>query len=137
MKLPTFKRILKQDFKPDQADLVTKLGYSLNQGIESLYDVLNKKVSIRDNILATIKDVEVIVDSAGVVNSGGVFNIDFQGQVGGLEIIKADNLTNSTVYPTTAPWPTWEVISTGIKILHVSGLPEKNLFRLRVLVWGL
>lgn len=137
MKLPSPKRLQKQDFPPEYAALIDALGFSLNNGIDSLYEALNKRLSITDNFLSSVKDVDLIVDSTGKVTSGGVFNLDFQGKVVGLDVIKADNLTNSSIYPTTAPWPSWEVTaSNGIKLVNVTGLQPSFTYRLRVIAWG-
>jgi hypothetical protein len=136
MKLPSFKRIRRQDYKPEFGDLINTLSGTLNNAVELIYDVLNKKVSLKDNILCSVKDVELKVDADGDVTEGGTFTLDYSGATLGLHVIKADNLTNSTIYPTSAPFITWEVVSNGIKIINVSGLPEENLFRLRVLAWG-
>ena len=53
MKLPSFRRILEQDYKPDDQDLVKTLASSLNYGIEVLYDALNGKLTFRDNIASS------------------------------------------------------------------------------------
>lgn len=136
MKLPTYKRLQTADFDTEYKELIDGLGFSVNDGIGVLFDALNRKVSLKDNIAASVKDVELSVDSAGQVVNGGIFNVDIPGPYLGLEIMKADNLTNSAIYPTAAPWATWNVVTNGIQIIHVSGLPAKNNFKLRVLIWG-
>jgi hypothetical protein len=65
MKLPSFKRLFENDFDSSERNLVAKLALSLNQGIENLYLALSKRISLRDNIQCTVKDVQVTVDSNG------------------------------------------------------------------------
>lgn len=136
MKLPSFKRIVKQDFPADQSKLIDALGFSLNNGIEALYDALNKKVSLRDNMLCNVKDVDVTVDASGKVVNGGVFNTELPTGILGMQIIKADNLTNTSVYPTSAPWPSYLIVSNGISLLNVTGLQPGNTYKLRIVIWG-
>ena len=136
MKLQGFKRITKQDFPPEQSELIDALGFSLNNGVEALYDALNRKVSLKDNILCSVRDVDVTVNSSGNVTSGGVFTLDNQFQILGLQVIKADNQTNTSVYPTSAPWPSYLIVANGISLQNVTGLQAGNNYKLRIVVWG-
>lgn len=136
MRFPSFKRLTKSDYDEKYSDLVESLGFSINNGIEPILEGLNKKLSIKDNFLGTTKDVDLVVDSSGNVISGGILVNDFRGSTIGVTIIKADNLTNSSIYPTAAPWASWNSTTTGIQIYNVSGLQAQNRYRLRILTLG-
>ena len=70
MKLPNFRRIITGDYEEEYTELVDTLSVSINQGITSLYDALNKKVSLKYNILCTTKDITVQVDQQGYLLVG-------------------------------------------------------------------
>jgi len=55
MKLPNFKRIFKSDYKTEFHSLIEPLSFSINNGIEVLYQTLNKAVSLKDNVACTVK----------------------------------------------------------------------------------
>lgn len=134
MKLPNLRRLWSPDFPADYQDLVDKLAGVLNINQQVLFDVLNKKVSIRDNIDCAVKDFTVQVGSDGIPISSTILPLEdkTRGLVG-LEVIRATNLTNSAVYPTGGVFVTWQQVQTGVQILHVTGLPTGNQFSLRII----
>lgn len=65
MKLPNFKRLTTNDFEEQDKKFVEQLGFCMNDGFQNLYDALNKKLTIDDNFLGALKDVDVRVDANG------------------------------------------------------------------------
>ena len=47
MKLPNFRRIIASDYDQKYKDLVETLAVSINQGMDSVYDALNKKITLK------------------------------------------------------------------------------------------
>jgi len=137
MKLPGFKRLNKQDYAQEFKDLVDRLSVSLNIGLEVLYTLGNNNISLTDNIFCTIKDITIIVDSAGIPLNPTSIGLTNNVQIAkGTHIMFAENQTNSTIYPTGAPFITFIQNGTSIIIKHITGLPANNQFLLRVVVWG-
>ena len=136
MKLPSFKRWLKTDFEPEQQELVEQMGESLNTGIELLYQALNKRLTITDNLQATEKDVLVSVFPNGNPRAETFVNTDFGSPVRTVFIGKVENLTVSGVYPTGAPFVSWITTPSGIQIVNISGLIPTNTYRLRLVIFG-
>lgn len=137
MKLPSFRRVFLGDYTSEEQPLVSKLSVTINQGLENLYDVLNKKVSITDNLYATIKDVIIQVDSSGIPLTTTSFQLDTKGvTIQGCMIIKLENLTNSTGYPTSAPFITYTQVQDGVRIDHITGLQINNQYRLRIVAFA-
>lgn len=137
MKLPSFKRLVKQDYKESDRDLVDRLSVSLNIGIETLYQLANKRISVSDNIAAVRRQFEIQVNAAGNPVSGTT-NIAF-GQtitgVAGTNVIRAQNVNNPTIYPTSAPFISFTQNGTSIDINNISGLPPNQTFLLTVDMW--
>lgn len=123
------------DYKKEYQELVQQLSDSLNTGIETLYFLGNKKISLRDNILCSVKDVEFIVNSSGTPTSSINVGFDVTGKVEGVEVIRADNLTNSTIYPTNAPFISFQQTTTSIIINNITGLAAGYKWRVRVIIW--
>lgn len=133
MRLPNLRRIYTQDFPAEFNELITKLSGVLNINFEVLFQALNKRISIQDNIDGFVKDVSVTVGSNGVPTLSTIFTLDDKTRnIIGLEVIRAENLTNSAVYPTGGVFITWQQVQTGIQIQHVTGLPAGNVFSLRI-----
>ena len=136
MKLPSFKRILKNDYAKQYQDLVEKLAYSINYGIEVINDALNHNVSLGDNIKCTVKDLTLQVNSSGSPVTPINFPVSFSGRVVGLSVLNVINSTNSAGYPTSWPGISFTQTQTGISINNITGLQPNNTYILTVVAWG-
>lgn len=137
MRLQNFKRLIKTDFDQEQQSLVEQLGESLNPGIEIVYQALNKRLTIGDNLQASERDVDIRVGANGVPTSSTFTTVDFTpAQVRTVWVGRAENLTNSAIYPTSAPFISFNNTPTGIQITNVTGLAAGYTWRLRILLFG-
>lgn len=136
MKLPTFKRLKSQDYPEEQQSLIEQISFSLNNGIEALFEALNKKLTIKDNLYATERDVELRINSAGYPLAQTFATVDFGGPVRNVFVGKVENLTNPQVFPTSGVHVSWNNTASGIQITNVVGLPPNNTFRLRIVMFG-
>jgi hypothetical protein len=136
MRIPSIKRLYSKDFAQEDQSLVDKMSGVLNTGIESLYQVLNRRVSLSDNIDCVVKDVSVTVGADGVPTSTTTFTIDDKTRnIQGVQIIKSENLDNSSTYPTGGVFMSWIQVNNGIQILHVTGLQAGQEYSLRVVAF--
>lgn len=135
-KLPNFRRIYKEDYPPEIQDIIEKLAVSLNIGLETLYNVLNQKVSLEDNIDSSVRELDVVVDSSGFPVGTASIRIHKTETIRGLSVIKADNLTNAAIFPTSGAFLTWVQEGNLININHIAGLPEGQQFRLKIVAFG-
>lgn len=135
MKIPSFRRIFKTDYKAEEQELVEKLSGTINNGFEVLHEALGKKVSLRDNLQCTVKDVDIIVDSSGVPLTNTGISRDIPGRIEGMTVIDANNLTTSTTYPSSGVFVNFIPNDNGALITHVTGLQTNNKYRLRIIAW--
>jgi hypothetical protein len=136
MKLPLFRRLFKTDFKQEFQELVDQLSVSINVGIENLYDALNRKLSLRDNILCTVKELEITVSPTGIPITTSIIQLDISGRVDGVIVISAVNITDSSVYPSSGVFVSWTQNQNGILINHITGLPANQKFRVKMVAFG-
>jgi hypothetical protein len=115
---------------------VDQLAVSLNIGIESLYNALNKNVSLKDNMLCTVKDLTITVDATGKPTTSTQFALDISGQIIGTQVIYAINTTNSASYPTGGIFISFTQTTTGVLINNITGLPANQAFTVRVVAYG-
>lgn len=135
MRLPLFKRIFKSDYTPEQQGLIEKLSSSINIGMELIYDALNKKLTLIDNIASTVRDVVITSNVSGVPLTTTQFSLDLTTQVMGVQVIRAENLTNSSIYPSSGVFITYSQSGNNIIINHITGLQANNQYRLKVIAW--
>lgn len=134
MKLSSFKRIITQDFPKESQKMIEQLGSTLNDSFTQIYSAINKRLTFADNIACTVKDVQVMVDSSGNTTQIASFSLDVPNMpVLGVVVIKAENLTNSAVYPTTAPFISYQIVGNTVRINNITGLQENNVYRLKVI----
>ena len=139
MKLQSFKRLNISDFSEDEQALVEKLAVSLNIGIDNVYLALANRLTFADNFSATQKTFEVTVNSEGIPTTAVGFklntNTNVQPRITGAQVIFAQNLTNSSSYPSATPFLSYTQNSTIVNINHVAGLQANNLYELTVVIY--
>lgn len=135
MKIPSFKRIVYTDFPNQFQQLVEQLSYTINNGFENIQNVLNNNVSLRDNFYASVKDVTLTVNSAGVPLSTAAFSIDNSNPVDGLYVIRAINNTNASVFPTSGIFISYTQSGAKVTINSITGLPANNSYTIRVIAY--
>ena len=138
MKLPNFRRINEKDYTKfgDQVvNFISQLAVSMNSGFEVVYEAFNKKITLRDNISATVKDITVELNSNGTPKLPTQFSLDLPTRVDALLVGRAENITNSSVYPSSGVIISWEQTQTGILISNITGLQANNQYRLRIVAF--
>ena len=136
MKIQTYRRLFKGDFQQDEQPLVEKLSSTLNIGIETLYTALNKNISLKDNVYGTYKEISYVPNSDGTPETAAGFQIDFNGRVLGLQVIRVENKTSSDIYPTGGVFITYSQNGTQVNINHITGLVAGNTYNIRVFAFG-
>lgn len=135
MQLGNFKRLMSSDFLEEEQELVDKLALTINNGFESLYLALSKRLSFADNIQSTTKDITVIVDGDGVpTNSAGFQLEDKTMKITGCIVLSCENLDAPGTYSAYAPYVYWTQNGNGLKINNIAGLLSGYKYKIRLLV---
>jgi hypothetical protein len=136
-KLQGFRRLYKQDFDQQYGDLIDGLSPALNTGVEVLYQALNKNLDLANNIRCTVRDVSVIVNASGVPKSITSIALDVKNApVIGCQVISAQNVTNSSTFPTGQPFISFSQKSDVLIINNVTGLQADNQYTLKIICWN-
>lgn len=136
MKLPQYKRITKSDYPTDSQTVVEKLALTINTGFDNMLELANKKISLTDNILCTVRTINITVDVNGNPAGTSSFSLDFTNRVLGAQVINAVNTTNSNIFPTGAPFMSYSQTQSGVTIKNVTGLTPKDSWQLTVVAYG-
>ena len=81
------------------------------------------------NLAEELKDYKVTVNASGVPLGNDIIRTTVNNP-SGVTAIKASNLTDGTVTPTSAPWITFSPRSNSVKIQSITGLQANNQYRL-------
>jgi hypothetical protein len=136
MKIQSYRRLFKGDFPRDQQEMVERLSSTLNIGIETLYTALNKNISLKDNIYGTYKEISYVPTSDGTPETASGFQIDFNGRVLGLQVIRVENKSSVGTYPTGGVFITYSQNGTQVNIDHITGLVAGDTYNIRVFAFG-
>lgn len=132
MKLTGYKRIIKEGVPKEYHVLIDAIAPSINDFADQVINAFNKNITVEDNLNMEIKTLEVVVDGGGIPTMSTAFKSNLADRVRGIVVIRAENLTNSMVYPTAAPFITYSENNSVITINHIAGLPASDKFKLRL-----
>jgi hypothetical protein len=135
MILPAYKRIYYTDFPKDSQPAMEQLSYTVNNAFEGIFSALNNGLNLSDNLAVSVKDITVNVDANGNPLSTLSFSIANTNTISGVQVIRALNQTNNSVFPTTAPWITYTQNGNKIIINNITGIPVGNTFLVRVIAY--
>lgn len=133
-KLSSYRRLFEQDFSPDDKALVEQLGISINASFEELYNALNNKLTIKENISSTIAEFSVTVDANGTPKNKTLFKLESsQTVVEGLLVINCTGVDPS-VFPTSGLAVSFNRSENNIVIRNIKGLQADKPYVIKVLV---
>lgn len=133
MKLPTIKKIMREDLK-NAPDWVGRLIDPVNSFMESVYTALNKNITLYDNISSFIKEITYRTPSTYPT---GVDNISFlnelRARATGVVILQA--FDNASYTPVSIGNISWIEDASGIVIYPVTGLQASKTYTIRLAVF--
>lgn len=135
MKLPNFKRLIKADYAQEFQDLIETLGFSVNNGVEVLYQALNKSLNLKDNIACTVKELTVEVKDDGTPKTQLTFTLDTSNRILGITVLSASNLTNPTIYPNFTPFISYSQSGKNVTINNIKGLQSGQKYSLTIVAF--
>lgn len=135
MKIPTFRRLVKSDYAKEFAGLIDTLSFTINNGVEILYQALNKSLTLKDNIACTVKDVQVELRADGSIRAPVSFSLDTSNRILGLLVLNATNVNNSSILPDSAPFVSYSQSGKTVTISAVKGLPSGQTFNLTIVAF--
>ena len=135
-KLPSYKRIIKSDYEEEQRTLVDRLAGSINDGFDSVLFALNGRLSLTDNVQGTLGQFQVIVDASGVPKNKTFMGLEDATRVIGVNVLKLENRTNSSRFPTGSPFITFKQSSDSLEIQHITGLVADHNYLITIFAYN-
>ena len=130
--LPSVRRIMMEDYK-DAPAWLSKLVYSLNLFLDSIYTALNKNLTFVDNVRAQIISMSVLAGAAAI-NCTTYFATTMPA-VRGVLILSAIQQGNTYTPLTAAPTvASWRVSAGTIFIDSITGLTSGQTYTITFLV---
>lgn len=136
MKIGNPQRIRKEDVKPEFAELVDVIAGAVNDFNDQVYNALSGGIDF-SNLTQQIVSVDLTVGPTGLLQNAPLIKYTvLRARYQGCMVINAINLTNSNIYPTSAPSLQTTINNNLVTILNQTGLPPNSQFRLTLILIG-
>ena len=134
MKLPSYRRIFKNDYAEEYEALVEKLAVSINYGFDTLYDALNQRLNFEDNIASTIAEFAVTVDANGRPTQKTQFKLkSAQTVVQGIVVLDCYGARDAGVLPQGGIFVSFEKNENFVNINNIKGLIPNVSYTIKLL----
>lgn len=123
-------------FPDDSQEAMSVLAEIYNPLIDSLDTILNGNIDF-DNLNQVRFQIDVVVDTSGIPLSGNKVNLgSTKAQPSGMQVIRAQNLTNTSTYPTAQPFVSYTPVGNGlVNLNNITGLQANNKYRLTIIAY--
>ena len=133
-KIDNVRRIIKEDFAKEYHQLIDRLAYVVNTFMEQVQQQVNGNLDFT-NLNQDIVKVRLTLDNTGLPKNNQKIRTDLINPQG-LIVVKARNLTDSTIFPTTAPFISFTSTGTVINVQNITGLQADNEYELTIQIIG-
>ena len=132
MKLPTIKKILREDLK-DAPGWINGVIDPLNSFMETLYQALNRNVTLTENVACFVKEIVYITPSSYPVMDDIQFMSALKTKAIGVMVMQA--VEKSNYQPVLDPvYVPWTEVNGSIVIKPITGLVASKTYLIRLLV---
>jgi hypothetical protein len=123
-KLPAINQIKKEDF-PDQG-WIEKLLSPINSFMRSVYQALNKGITVGDNLSGQSKTIDFVYSASGSVSFA--WNSPSRP-----EHVWVTGVVSYGAQPTAAVWANWTFDGTAVTLNQITGLTAGERYKLTVI----
>jgi hypothetical protein len=127
-RLPTIRRIRREDFDKKYYDLLDGLLYAINTFFESVVAALNRGLTFRENMQAQVQDLTV---TAPVTDAS--FKRELALPCTGIMVVAVTNINNPGELLSTSPFAQFVNTDGGIRITNITGLTAGQKYRVRLI----
>ena len=132
MKLPSLKKILREDLK-DAPDWINPVIDVTNNFMENLYGGLNKNITLTENVACFVKEITYQTPSTYPVMGVVTFRNTLKTKPYGLVVLQVFN--KETYEPAAGPcYAPWVEVNNEIRVYPVTGLLADKTYTIRFLV---
>lgn len=132
MKLPTIKKILREDVK-DAPSWIAGIIDPVNSFMENVYTALNKSITLTDNISSFIKEVSYTTPASYPSMANVSFLNTLRTRATGVIIMQA--FETATYTPVSIGNLAWIEDVNGIVLYPISGLAASKTYTLRLVIF--
>lgn len=131
-RIPDLKRIVKEDFKAEDRDLVEKLAFPINSFHEQVRSALSGNLDFT-NLNQEIKTLNFTTNTQGQPLNRISFTSELNGRVQGIIVVRTLITSDNTSIPMTLPIVSWTQNEKTVNITGIGGLLPETGYSLTIL----
>jgi hypothetical protein len=135
MKIQIPKKIIVEEYASEYRELVTRLGFIINSFTDDIYNLLQKKVDY-NNLNRDIFTLSIQTGLGSEILGSPSLTTSFLNSISGAVILSMKNETNSGIYPTSAPFISWNNTGNTFRILSITGLLPSTRYSITLEIIG-
>lgn len=128
-------KIRAENFGKDDVEVASKIGAIYNQFVDQIYFLLQKNIDF-ENLNRQIVTVTVTLNSLGKIVNPPTIKYSLNTKVQAVYCGNAVCLTNNLLFPTSAPFVSWQLNNNTLIITNVSGLQANSQYSLTLELVG-
>lgn len=118
--VPINKRFLTEDFPPEQKSWIAKLLSPLNDFMTQVTSAFNNGITVKDNMLAEYREVEIIVRATSTYPI--YFKTKFPLKPVAVYCVGAKEVSGAPQPIAQSVWADWDFINGQVMITNLTGL---------------
>lgn len=134
--LPNVKQVRREDLGTNVPVWTDNLLSVLNSFMESIYTLLNKNISLTDNVNCRIFNYTFTTKSD--YTTGGFdsisISVNLNSKINGVIVFAVNNLTDTSAISLTAKSVEWDEQPGACRIKYIAGLANSNKYNVRLLI---
>jgi len=130
-RVPDLKRVVAEDFKPEDRPLVQKLGFIINSFHEQVRSTLNKNIN-SDNLAREIKTLTFSTGETGQPLNTLTFRSNLTNSIVGINILRLTITSNNQSFPSQMPLISFSQNENLVTINNIAGLEAGNEYQMVV-----
>jgi hypothetical protein len=130
--LSFLKRLVQEDFEKKDQPLIGKIAFILNPALDQIVRALDHGISVSD-LNTLVKDITISVDSTGKPITTTTVANTLSGKCSMILVGRAQNLTNTQIYPTSGHSVSFTLDRDQIIINNITGLTPDDKWSVRLI----
>lgn len=131
-RVPDLKRIAKEDYSPDDRDLIERLSFPINSHIEQVRSALNKNIDF-ENLAQELKTLTFTTGSDGQPLNTLIFKSDLVNNVQGIMAVRVVITTDNTSFASQLPVFSWSQEGNLVTFSSIGGLAAETGYQITIL----
>lgn len=134
MKIQSPKKLIAEDFAPEDRPIIERIGATINNYLDELNIAMSKNINITDNLNQELK----ILNNVSIINANGdlanplKIKHGLKTRVNGIIVIRAIG----SVFADSQPFMSFSEQDNIITVENIKGLPANQQFQLVILIIG-